>query len=178
MYRFVTPEYAEKNAIKGPWGDILYRNLQPKSKSEAIAQGFYPCIVWGPKLENSDPSSMLWCHEDNLFKRNFQFAKDLAVKNLKEFDLIFNPGPSTPRSDGTREANENMIGPFANFDGLLSHIAAQRAVVEQSAGEADSDDAPSPPKQQKKKKAKASKPSFSAAPKASTKKSENYTAWI
>ena len=26
-YRFVTQEYAEKNAIKRPWGDILYRNL-------------------------------------------------------------------------------------------------------------------------------------------------------
>ena len=29
-YRFVTKEYAEKNAIKSPWGDILYRGLQPK----------------------------------------------------------------------------------------------------------------------------------------------------
>ena len=36
-YRFVTKEYAEKNAIKRPWGDILYKNLQPKTKSEAIA---------------------------------------------------------------------------------------------------------------------------------------------
>ena len=44
-YRFVTAEYAEKNAIKRPWGDILYKNLQPKFKSEAIAQGFYPCMV-------------------------------------------------------------------------------------------------------------------------------------
>ena len=26
-YRFVTVEYAKKNAIKRPWGDILYRNL-------------------------------------------------------------------------------------------------------------------------------------------------------
>ena len=26
-YRFVTKEYAEKNAIKRPWGDILYKNL-------------------------------------------------------------------------------------------------------------------------------------------------------
>ena len=24
-YNFVTPEYVEKNAIKRPWGDILYR---------------------------------------------------------------------------------------------------------------------------------------------------------
>ena len=30
-YRFVTKEYAEKNAIKGPWGDIVYKGLQPKS---------------------------------------------------------------------------------------------------------------------------------------------------
>ena len=26
-YRFVTDEYAEKNAIKGPWGDIIYKGL-------------------------------------------------------------------------------------------------------------------------------------------------------
>ena len=35
-YRFVTKEYAEKNAIKRPWGDILYKNLQPRSRAEAI----------------------------------------------------------------------------------------------------------------------------------------------
>ena len=124
-------------------------------------------MVRGPQPENADPSSLLWCREDNLFKRNFQFAKESAAKNRKAFGLNFNPGSSAPRSDGTHEANENRIGTFANFNGLLSHIAAQRAVVEQSAGEADSDDAPSPPKQ-KKKKTKASKPS--AAPTASTVK--------
>ena len=47
-YKFVTDEYAEKNAIKGPWGDIIYKGLQPKSKSEAIAQGFYPCMICEP----------------------------------------------------------------------------------------------------------------------------------
>ena len=47
-YRFVTQEYAEKNAIKRPWGDILYKNLQPRSRAEAIEQGFYPCMVRGP----------------------------------------------------------------------------------------------------------------------------------
>ena len=26
-YKFVTAEYAEKNAIKGPWGDIVYKGL-------------------------------------------------------------------------------------------------------------------------------------------------------
>ena len=35
-YRFVIEEYAEKNAIKGPWGDIVYKNLQPQSLPEAI----------------------------------------------------------------------------------------------------------------------------------------------
>ena len=35
-YRFVTQEYAEKNAIKRPWGDILYKNHQPRSRAEAI----------------------------------------------------------------------------------------------------------------------------------------------
>ena len=123
-YKFVTWEYAEKNAIKSPWGDIIYRNLQPKSKPEAIAQGFYPCMVRGPQPENADPSSLLWCRDDNLFKRNYQFTKESATKNRKELGLNFNPGPTTPRQDGTRKANPNVIGPFTNFDGLLSHIAA------------------------------------------------------
>ena len=47
-YKFVTQEYAEKNAIKSPWGDILYRSLPPKNRAEAIAQEFYPCMVRGP----------------------------------------------------------------------------------------------------------------------------------
>ena len=47
-YRFVTQEYAEKNAIKRPWGDILYKNLPPRSRAEAIEQGFYPSMVRGP----------------------------------------------------------------------------------------------------------------------------------
>ena len=47
-YRFVTEEYAEKNAIKRPWEDILYKNLPPRSQTEAIEQGFYPCMVRGP----------------------------------------------------------------------------------------------------------------------------------
>ena len=122
-YRFVTQEYAEKNAIKAPWGDILYKNLQPRTQAKAIEQGFYPCMVRGPEPENVEPSSLLWCREDHLFKRNYQYAKDSAVQNKKEFRLDFNPGPSSPREDGTREANENRIGPFYNFEGLLAHIA-------------------------------------------------------
>ena len=89
-------------------------------------------MVRGPQPENADASSLLRCRDDNLFKCNYLFAKDSGSKNKKDYVLNFNPGPSTPRSDGTREANENIIGPFANFDGLLSHIAAQRAAVEQS----------------------------------------------
>ena len=73
-------------------------------------------MVRGPKPENADPSSMLWCREDNLFKHNYQFARDSAVKNKKDLGLNFNPGPSAPRADGTRDANPNVIGPFDNFD--------------------------------------------------------------
>ena len=58
-YKFVTQEYIEKNAIKSPWGDILYRGLPPKNKAEAIAQEFYPCMVRGPQPEEADPSSLL-----------------------------------------------------------------------------------------------------------------------
>ena len=139
-YNFVTPEYAEKNAIKRPWGDILYKNLQPNTKHEAIAQGFYPCMVRGPQPENANPSFLRWCCDDDLFKRNFQFAKEFSAKNKKEFRLNFNPNLSARWSDGTREVNENRIGPINNFDGLLSH-------------DADSKDAPTPPKQKKKSKA-------------------------
>ena len=88
-YKFVMKEYAEKNAIKRPWGDILYQGLQPKNRAEAIAQGFYPCMVRGPQPENADPSCLLWCREDNLFKRNYKFARDSAVKNKKIFGLDF-----------------------------------------------------------------------------------------
>ena len=115
----MTPAYVKKNAIKHPWGDILYKSLQPKLKPEAIAQGFYPCMVIGPQPENADPSSLRWCRDDDLFKRNFQFAKESAAKNNKAFGLNFNPGPSAPRTDGTHDANPNVIRTFNGFDGLL-----------------------------------------------------------
>ena len=35
-YKFVTQEYAEKNAIKSPWGDILYRGLPPRTKLKPL----------------------------------------------------------------------------------------------------------------------------------------------
>ena len=124
-------------------------------------------MVQGPQLENANPSSLLWCREDNLFKRNFQFAKESAKKNKKDLGLDFNPGPSAPRADGTRDANPNEIGPFYNLEGLITYITVQGATVDHSADDADSEDAPAPPKQ-KQKKSKASKPS--AAPKASRAK--------
>nr|XP_040256464.1 neurofilament heavy polypeptide-like [Aegilops tauschii subsp. strangulata] len=98
-------------------------------------------------------------------QRNYKFAKDSEVKNKKSLRCNFNPGPTAPRADGTRDANPNVIGPFDNFDGFLSYIAAQRATVDQSADDADSDEAPAPPKPQKQKKTKASRPG--AAPSAS-----------
>ena len=89
------------------------------------------------------------------------------MKNKKNLGINFNLGPSSPRPDGTRDANPNLIGPFNKFGCLLSHIVAQRATVDQSGDDADSEEAPAPPKPQK-KKTKASKPS--ATPKASTVK--------
>ena len=148
-YRFVMAKYAEKNAIKPPWGDILYKNLQSQSLPEAVDQGFYPCMVRGPQPENAHPSSLMWCREDNLFKRNFKFAKDSAVKNKKAFGVDFNLGPSAPREDGTREANENRSGPFYNLEGLITHVVVQGANVDHSADDADSDEAPAPPKPRK-----------------------------
>src|SRR3954470_4078972 len=157
-YKFVTQEYAEKNAMKRPWGDILYRNLPPRSRPEAIEQGFYPCKVRGPQPADADPSSLLWCREDNLFKRNYQFAKASAKKNKDSLGLDFNPGPSAPRADGSRDAEPNVIGPFYNLDGLITHISVQGAKLDHSDDDADTDEAPAPtPKPQKPKKAKASR---------------------
>ena len=87
---------------------------------------------------------MLWCREDNLFKRNYEFAKESAAKNKRDLGLNFNPGPSAPGQDNTREANPNVIGPFTSFDGLLCDIATQRATVDQSADDADSKEARAP----------------------------------
>ena len=86
------------------------------------------------------------CREDNLFKRNFQFAKTSAKENKKALGLDFNPGPSAPRADGTRDAEPNLVGPFYNLEGLITHIQVQGAVVDHSADDADSDEAPAPPK--------------------------------
>ena len=102
---------------------------------------------------------MLWCHDDNLFKRNFQFAKNSAKENKKSWGLDFNPGPSAPRADGTREAEPNLVGPFYNLEGLITHIMVQGADVDQPADDIDSDEAPAPPKPKKQNKPKASKPS-------------------
>ena len=92
-YRFVTQEYAEKNAIKRPWGDILYKNLPPRSRAEAIEQGFYPCMVRGPQPEDADPSSLLCCRHDNLFKRNFQFARNSAKRKQEVAGIRFQSRP-------------------------------------------------------------------------------------
>ena len=85
-YKFVTPEYAEKNVIKRPWGDILYKNLAPNTKVEAISQKFYPCMVQGPQFDNADPSSLQWCREDDVLKQNFQYAKESAAKKKRHSD--------------------------------------------------------------------------------------------
>ena len=87
------------------------------------------------------------------------------MKNKKAFGLDFNPGPSAPRADGTHDAEPNVVYPFYNLEGLITHIVVQGAAVDHSADDADTDEAPPPPKPQKQKKSKASKPS--AAPKAS-----------
>ena len=116
-------------------------------------------MVHGPQPTNADPSSLLWCREDNLFKRNFQFAKTSAKENKKSLGLDFNPGPSAPCAEGTRDAKPNLVGPFYNLEGLITHIQVQGAAVDHSADDADSDEAPAPPKPVKQKKPKASKPS-------------------
>ena len=103
-------------------------------------------MVHGPQPANADPSSLLWCCDDNLFKRNYKFAKDSAVKNKKAFGLDFNPGSPAPRADGTRDAEPNIVGPFYNLEGLITHIDVKGTTVEHSADDVDSDEAPAPPK--------------------------------
>ena len=82
--------------------------------------------------------------------------------------LDFNPGPSAPHADGTREAEPNLVGPLYNLEGLINHIQVQGAAVEHSADDTDSDEALAPLKPMKQKKPKASKPS--SAPKVSRAK--------
>ena len=141
-YRFVTQEYAEKCAIKKPWGDIIYKNLIPRTRDEAIAQGFYPCMVRGPQPDDAHSSSLLWCRDDNLFQRNFQFAQQSGKLNKKKFGLDFNPGPSAPTADGMREAEPNVIGPYANLEGLITYILVQGIAVNEPASDTESDDVP------------------------------------
>ena len=125
-------------------------------------------MIRGPQPANAGPSSLLWCHEDKLFKRNYQAAKNSTKENKKSLGLDFNPGPSAPRADGTREAEHNLVGSFYNLECLTTHIMVQRADVDQPADDADSDEAPAPPKPVKQKKPKASKPP--SAPKVSRAK--------
>ena len=72
-------------------------------------------MVRGPQPENADPTSLLWCCDDALFKRNFQYALASAKKNKKSLGLDFNPGPSAPHADGTREAEPNLLGPLTTL---------------------------------------------------------------
>ena len=68
-------------------------------------------MIRGPQPANADPSSLLWCREDNLFKRNFQFAKTCAKENKKALGLDFNPGPSAPRAMAHAMLNPILLGP-------------------------------------------------------------------
>ena len=86
-------------------------------------------MVRGPQPADVDPSSLLWCRDDNLFKHNFQFAQNSAKQNKKTLGLDFNPGPSAPRADGTREAEPNVIALYANLEGLITYILVQGTVV-------------------------------------------------
>ena len=99
-------------------------------------------MVRGPQPADAHPSSLLWCRDDNLFKRNFQFAKNSSKQNKKSLGLDFNPGPSAPRADGTREAEPNLVGPFYNLEGLITHILVQGTAVDEPADDAESDEAP------------------------------------
>ena len=72
--------------------------------------------------------------------------------------LEFNPGPFAPCADGTRGAEPNVVGPFYNLGGLITHISVQGAKVDHSDDDADTDEAPAPtPKPRKPKKAQASR---------------------
>ena len=72
-----------------------------------------------------------------------------------QFD--FNPGPTAPRPDGSREAESNLIGPFEDFDSYFAHCATQWTTVEDAIEEEEHADVLEPPKP--KKEAKASKSS-------------------
>ena len=102
-------------------------------------------MVCGSQPADADPLSLLWCRDDNLFKRNFQFAQNSAKQNKKTLGLDFNPGPSAPRADGTRDAEPNVVGPFYNLEGLITHILVQGTAVNEPAADTESDEAPAVP---------------------------------
>ena len=89
-------------------------------------------------------------------------------QNKKTLGLDFNPGPSAPRADGTHEAEPNLLGPFYNLEGLITHIVVQGITVNEPADDAELDEAPAAPKPKKLKQPKASKPT--SAPKISRAK--------
>jgi hypothetical protein len=128
-YNFVTPEYATKNAVRPPWADIVYKKLHPKTKVEAIQQGFYLCMVRRPMPLKPDPTSMLWCRDDDLFEANYQFASGSATQNKKDYGIDFNPGLAKPRQNGSHEAEPNLVGPFHDFAAFLAHYVEQPASV-------------------------------------------------
>ena len=111
---------------------------------------------------------MLWCRDGNFFKHNFQFAKNSAKENKKSWGLDFNPGPSAPCADGSHEAEPNLVGPFYNLEGLITHIMVQGTAVDEPADDAESDEVPAALKPKKLKQPKASKPA--SAPKISRTK--------
>jgi hypothetical protein len=119
-----------------------------------------------------DPSSIRWCHDDDLFEANYQFARASAEQNKKDYGIDFNPRPAEPRPNGTREADPNLTGPCDNLKAYIEHLDALRTAAAAAHGEAQADDnAPASPKPQcrsKGSKAKGPKASKAATtPKAS-----------
>jgi hypothetical protein len=88
-YHFVTPEYAEKNAVRPSWADIVYRKLIPKTKADAIAQSFYPCMCNIPSItlhwSTSDNAKSPWLTEldHHLDHSSFQISIQIENSNLK-----------------------------------------------------------------------------------------------
>jgi hypothetical protein len=157
-YHFVTPEYSAKNVVRPPWADIVYRKLILKTKADALALSFYPCMVRGVMPQDPDPSSIRWCHEDELFEANYQFARSSAEQNKKEFGIDFNPAPAEPRTDGSHEADPNLTGPWDSLKAYIEHLDALRTAAAAAQGEAQAEDnAPASPKPQRKTKASKAK---------------------
>ena len=85
----------------------------------------------------------------------------LSEAEQEEIWVRLQPWSLSTKGRWQREAEPNVIGPFANLEGLITYILVQGTAVNEPAADTESDEAPAVPavpKPKQLKKPKASKP--------------------